>query len=45
MHSKTCIISFFYYFNPTSLDRNLEWDMKKNLFSGLSDYEIPVAPY
>ena len=24
-------ISFLYYFNPTSLDRNLEWDMKTNL--------------
>ena len=22
---------FFYYLNPTSLDRNLEWDMKNNL--------------
>lgn len=45
MYSKTCFISFFYYFNPASLDRNLEWDMKKNLFSGLSADEIPVAPY
>ena len=24
-------ISFMYYLNPTSLDRNLEWDMKNNL--------------
>ena len=24
-------ISFLYYLNPTSLDRNLEWDMKNNL--------------
>lgn len=24
-------ISFLYYLNPTSLDRNLEWDMKTNL--------------
>lgn len=24
-------IDFFYYLNPTSLDRNLEWDMKNNL--------------
>ncbi|WP_298771829.1 hypothetical protein [uncultured Fibrobacter sp.] len=23
--------SFLYYLNPTSLDRNLEWDMKNNL--------------
>ena len=26
-------ISFLYYLNPTSLDRNLEWDMKNNLCS------------
>jgi hypothetical protein len=24
-------ISFLYYLNSTSLDRNLEWDMKNNL--------------
>ena len=24
-------VSFLYYLNPTSLDRNLEWDMKTNL--------------
>jgi hypothetical protein len=24
-------INFLYYLNPTSLDRNLEWDMKNNL--------------
>ena len=23
--------NFLYYLNPTSLDRNLEWDMKNNL--------------
>lgn len=26
-----CSIEFLYYLNPTSLDRNLEWDMKTNL--------------
>ena len=25
-------VEFFYYLNPTSLDRNLEWDRKHNLF-------------
>ena len=24
-------VEFYYYLNPTSLDRNLEWDMKTNL--------------
>ena len=23
-------VKFLYYFNPESLDRNLEWDMKNN---------------
>ena len=26
-----CSVEFVYYRNPTSLDRNLEWDMKNNL--------------
>ena len=42
--SKTCMVIFTYYFNPTPLDRNLEWDMKKNLFSGLTDMESPREP-
>lgn len=42
--SKTCTITFTYYFNPTPNDRNLEWDMKKNLFSNLSFMEIPREP-
>ncbi len=29
--SKTCGITISYYLNPTSLDRNMEWDPKKNL--------------
>ena len=32
---------FTYYLNPTPNDRNLEWDTKKNLFSGLSNDETP----
>jgi len=42
--SKTCRIIFTYYFNPTSLDRNLEWDPKRNLLQGLSREETPTAP-
>ena len=42
--SKTCSISFTYYFNPTSLDRNLEWDTKRNLIPGLSWEETPRDP-
>jgi hypothetical protein len=37
-------IVFTYYFNPTPNDRNLEWDMKKNLFGGLKDMESPREP-
>jgi len=37
-------ITFTYYFNPTSLDRNLEWDTKHNLFGGLSWEESPREP-
>ena len=42
--SKTCQIIFTYYFNPTSLDRNLEWDPQLNLLQGLSRGESPTAP-
>ena len=42
--SKTCMIMLTYYFNPTSLDRNLEWDPKRNLFGGLTDMETAREP-
>ena len=42
--SKTCQIIFTYYFNSTSLDRNIEWDPKRNLLQGLSREQIPTAP-
>ena len=35
---------FTYYFNPIPNDRNLEWDTKRNLFSGLTDMETPREP-
>lgn len=37
---KVCGARFLYYLNPTSLDRNLEWDMKNNLCP-----RSLVAPY
>ncbi|MBA4136600.1 MAG: hypothetical protein C0518_04710 [Opitutus sp.] len=42
--TKTCIIYFTYYLNPTSLDRNMEWDPTRNLLSGLSWEENPREP-
>jgi len=38
------IIVFTYYFNQTPNDRNLEWDTKHNLFSGLTGMETPREP-
>ena len=35
-------ISFFYYLNPTSNDRNLEWDRKNNLCDKPGKLEISV---
>lgn len=43
-NSKTCLVIFTYYYNPTSLDRNLEWDPKRNLLQGLSREETPTDP-
>jgi hypothetical protein len=40
----TCTIIFTYYFNPTPLDRNLEWDTKHNLFGGLNWEQTPREP-
>jgi hypothetical protein len=39
--SNTCFISFTYYFNPKSLERNLEWDPKRNLLQGVSPDQTP----
>ena len=43
-NSSTCKINLTYYLNPTPLDRNLEWDTKRNLLSGLSPMETPRDP-
>jgi hypothetical protein len=40
----TCIVAFTYYLNPTLLDRNVEWDTKRNLLTGLSHEETPRHP-
>lgn len=42
--SKTCKVKLTYYLNPTLLDRNLEWDTKRNLLSGLSFEQTPRDP-
>jgi hypothetical protein len=44
MHSKTCKVQLTYYLNPTPLDRNVEWDPKRNLLSGLNWEENPRDP-
>ncbi|MEQ1936337.1 MAG: hypothetical protein ABL962_20975 [Fimbriimonadaceae bacterium] len=43
-NSATCKVKLTYYLNPTPLDRNLEWDTKRNLLSGLSAMETPREP-
>jgi len=42
--TKTCTVFFTYYYNPTLLDQNLEWDITRNLLSGLSAMEAPREP-
>jgi hypothetical protein len=37
-------IKFTSYFNPTANDTNLEFDLKKNLFTDLKDLEKPYLP-
>ena len=43
-NSKTCKVKLAYYLNPTSLDRNMEWDPQRNLLKGLSYEETPRDP-
>ena len=42
--TETCSLAFTYYLNPTSQDRNLEWDTQRNLIPGLSREETPREP-
>lgn len=44
INSKTCIIIFDSYLNPSPNDRNVEWDTKRNLSTGLTDEQRPTAP-
>jgi hypothetical protein len=44
INSKTCIMLFTYYFNPTANDRNMEFDPKKNLSANLTADEQVTAP-
>lgn len=40
----TCSVHLRYYLNPTPLDRNLEWDPKRDLLPGLRYDERPREP-
>jgi hypothetical protein len=42
--TKTCSMAFSYYLNPTPLDRNMEFDLKRNLFTNLLNLEQPRLP-
>jgi hypothetical protein len=44
INSKTCILLFTYYLNPSANDRNVEFDPKRNLFPELNDDESVSAP-
>jgi len=41
---KNGAIGFTYYLNPTPLDRNMEFDLKKDLFKNLSNDDQPRDP-
>ncbi len=43
-NSKTCVIIFNSYLNPTPNDRNVEWDRSRNLAKGLTVDEELSAP-
>jgi hypothetical protein len=42
--TSTCQLHMSYYLNPTPLDRNMEFDLEKNLLKGLNDLETPRVP-
>jgi len=44
INSKTCILLFTYYLNPTPNDRNVEFDPKRNLFANLKSDERVTMP-
>ena len=41
---QTCVLRFRYYLNPTPLDRNMKFDLKRNLFTNLPFLEEPRTP-
>ena len=44
IRSKTCSLMFTYYLNPTANERNLEFDVQRNLLINLKDGEQVNAP-
>jgi hypothetical protein len=42
--SKTCKIKLCYYLNPTPLDRDMEFDLKRNLLKNVGEFEEPRRP-
>lgn len=44
INSKTCFVLFTYYLNPTSNDRNMEFDPKRNLSGDLPFNERVTTP-
>ena len=44
INSDTALLFLTYYLNPTPLDRNMEFDPKRNLLTGLKDRETVTNP-
>lgn len=44
INSDTAIVLFTYYLNPTPNDRNVEFDVKRNLFTGLKGSQAVKNP-
>jgi hypothetical protein len=44
IRSKTCSLMFTYYLNPTANERNVEFDVQRNLLTNLKDGEQVNAP-
>jgi hypothetical protein len=43
-NSNKCIVRLSYYLNPTPLDRNMEFDLKRNLLKNVGEFEEPRRP-
>lgn len=43
-NSRTCMVRLCYYLNPTPLDRNMEFDLKRNLLKNVGQFEEPKRP-